>query len=96
MSLQTELNEFCSVFFTKAPAEVGDACPRTDLKLAASGVTQHALKAGDRAPDFIFIFRDALGGTVRLSTSLAKGPIVLTFCRGCGRPYRVTSSISKN
>src|SRR6266404_8192805 len=58
---------------------------RADMELAASGISQHALKAGDRVPDFRL--PDARGDYVRLCDLLAKGPVVLSFYRGGWCPY---------
>ncbi len=48
--------------------------------LAASGVTDHALRTGSTAPDFTL--PDVDGQPVHLSDLLASGPVVLTFYRG--------------
>ena len=45
---------------------------RADLELAASGIAQRALKAGDHPPDFLL--PDARGGHVRSKDLLAIGP----------------------
>jgi hypothetical protein len=52
MSLKAELDSFRSEFMAQVPPEVRDAMVRADMELAASGITQRALKAGDHAPDF--------------------------------------------
>src|SRR4029077_6583132 len=55
------------------------------MELAASGIAQRALKAGDRAPDFNL--PDARGGYVRLKDLVATGAVVLSFYRGDWWPY---------
>jgi peroxiredoxin len=85
MSLKNELESFRNEFMTKVPSEIHDAMTRADLELAASGITERALKAGDRIADFSA--PDANGETVRLSDLLKKGPVVLSFYRGGWCPY---------
>jgi len=58
---------------------------RAHMGLAASGIAQRALKAGDCAPDFRL--PDARGGSLRLNSLLAAGPVVLSFYRGGWCPY---------
>ena len=85
MSLITELNAFRAEFMQNVPAAIRDAMTKADLSLAASGITDRALKAGAIAPDFVL--PDVHGNKVRLSTLLAKGPVVLSFYRGGWCPY---------
>jgi peroxiredoxin len=85
MSLAAELEAFRAEFKTKVPAEIREAMARADNELAASGILDRALKAGDAAPDFSL--PDARGGSVRLSELLANGPVVLSFYRGGWCPY---------
>jgi peroxiredoxin len=80
MSLKTQLQAFRNEFMSQVPAEIREAMTRADLDLAASGIAERALKAGDRAPDFSL--NDATGRTVALAAVLEKGPIVLSFYRG--------------
>lgn len=54
-------------------------------RLAASGLTAHALKVGDPAPDFIL--PDAHGEPVRLRALLNQGPVAIVFYRGGWCPY---------
>jgi len=85
MSLKAELDAFRSEFMAQVPPEIRDAMVRADMELAASGIAQRALKAGDRAPDFRL--PDARGGYVRLKDLLAAGAVVLCFYRGGWCPY---------
>lgn len=85
MSLSTELNAFRAEFMQKVPAAIREAMAKADLALAASGITERALKAGAMAPDFIL--PDVHGNKVQLSTLLAKGPVVVSFYRGGWCPY---------
>ena len=82
MSLKSELDAFRTDFIAKAPADVREAMARADMELAASGVLERGLKAGDKAPGFCL--PDAHGGLVRLNDLLAKGPVVLSFIAGDG------------
>ncbi len=52
------------------------------------GVGEHALKAGDAAPDFALA--TAEGRIMALADLWAKGPVVLSFYRGKWCPYCVT------
>ena len=85
MSLKAELDAFRSEFMAQVPPEIREAMVRADMELAASGIAQRAVKAGDRAPDFNL--PDARGGHVRLKDLLTTGPVVLSFYRGGWCPY---------
>ena len=85
MSLTSELAAFRADFMDAAPPEIRDAMGRADLELAASGIAEQALKAGDLAPDFELPGVD--GRTTRLSTLLRGGPVIVSFYRGGWCPY---------
>jgi peroxiredoxin len=85
MTLKEELDAFRAEFMAKASPEIRDAMNRADTELAAAGITSHALKAGDRAPDFRL--PDVRGGSVQLKVLLAKGSAVVSFYRGGWCPY---------
>jgi peroxiredoxin len=90
MSLQDRLDAF------KADLESGklpfkptmqqiEAMHRATAELVAGGPARHALKAGDKAPDFVL--NDADGMPVASRDLRAKGPLVLSFYRGVWCPY---------
>lgn len=85
MSLTSELAAFRAKFMDATPPEIRDAMSRADIELAASGIIERALKAGDVAPDFELPGVD--GRVTRLSTQLRDGPVVVSFYRGGWRPY---------
>ena len=78
MSLKAELDAFRSEFMAQVPPEIREAMVRADMELAASGIAQRALKAGDRAPNFNL--PDARGGYVRLKDLLATGGGWCPYC----------------
>jgi peroxiredoxin len=67
------------------PADIATAMGRADAALAASGIIDRALKAGQLAPDFTL--PDHEDKPVRLSRALRDGPVILTFYRGGWCPY---------
>ena len=85
MSIKAELDAFRSEFMANVAPEIRDAMVRADMELAASGIAQRALKAGDPGPDFRL--SDARGGYMRLKDLLATGPVVISFYRGGWCPY---------
>jgi peroxiredoxin len=76
----------------KRRASSGSSMSKADMAIIQSATKDlnaalpaPGLKVGDTAPDFTL---PAAGGeTVRLSTLLASGPVVLTFYRGAWCPY---------
>ena len=85
MTLQDQLNAFKEQFKTMAPEGAIEAFGRSTQELIDSGQAERALKAGDKAPDFVLTDSDR--GEVALKGLLAKGPVVLTFYRGVWCPY---------
>lgn len=90
MTLQDRLDAFKADFvagkppYNVPPAVIATMQRATD-ELIASGATQRALKAGDRAPQFVL--PDPDGKPVSSAELLAKGPLVLSFYRGVWCPY---------
>ncbi|WP_260600160.1 peroxiredoxin-like family protein [Sphingomonas endolithica] len=62
-----------------------DTMNRATQTLLDSGQADHALRAGDTAPDFTL--QDADGITVNSRELLTRGPLVATFYRGIWCPY---------
>jgi peroxiredoxin len=86
MSLQDKLDAFKAEFEgKKAPPAAVAVMHKATADLIASGQTDRALNAGDRAPKFAL--PDAHGQTLRSADLIADGPLVLTFYRGVWCPY---------
>jgi peroxiredoxin len=60
---------------------------RADVALISTGLAEHALRAGDVAPEFTL--REVRGNSVSLSTLRRSGPVVINFYRGDWCPYCV-------
>ncbi len=90
MSLQDRLDAFKADFEGgklpfKPTAQQLEAMHRATAELIASGQAKRALKAGDKAPQFVL--DDPDGKPVSSRDLLAKGPLVLSFYRGVWCPY---------
>ena len=84
-NLQDRLDEFRKAFESGAPPynashEVIETMHRATAELKASGIEQHALKVGDRAPSFGLFNQDHL--QVSSDDLLRQGPLVISFFRG--------------
>lgn len=79
-SLQEQLDATRDGFAKRMPPEVIRNIEEAVRDVADTGILDQALKAGDRAPDFIL--PDATGANVKLSSLLREGPVVLTWYRG--------------
>ena len=86
MSLKAELDAFRSEFMAQVPPEIREAMVRADMELAVSGITQRALKAGDRAPDFSL--PDARGRYVRLNRNRLEPAEILTAVQALSNKQR--------
>jgi hypothetical protein len=83
--LQERLDEFKSSFESgappyNAPHEVIEPMHRATEELKASGIEEHALKVGDRAPSFALFNQDHV--EVNSNDLLREGPLVVSFFRG--------------
>jgi peroxiredoxin len=83
--LADRLDELRAAYAARSPDALRRIMQRGDAQLAASGLIDRALQAGDLAPDFAL--PDAQGGVVRLTRRLRSGPVILTFQRGAWCPY---------
>lgn len=80
MSLNEQLEQMRQASWGRWPKEKLDVVIRARDELARSGLVDRILQVGDQAPDFSL--PSSLGGTVRLSDLLRRGPVVLAFYRG--------------
>ncbi len=83
--VRKELDEFREKSSKTAPPERLRVYEQGIDEVRKSGVTEKALKVGDRAPDFEL--PNAAGKMVKLSELTARGPVVLTWYRGGWCPY---------
>jgi peroxiredoxin len=83
--LTRELAALRAHYAVQMPPDIAAAMTRADASLAATGIVERALKAGQLAPEFEL--PDHRGAPVRLSRALRDGPVILTFYRGGWCPY---------
>ena len=83
--VRKELDELRERSSKSAPPERLRAYEQGIEDVRKTGVTEKALKVGDKAPDFEL--PGATGKTVKLSDLLARGPVVVTWYRGGWCPY---------
>jgi len=85
MSLQEKMDAFKAEFESggppyNTPREAIDIMHRATEELRASGLAERALKAGDRAPDFVL--PDYQGKPFDSRMARERGPLVVSFYRG--------------
>ena len=85
MTLEQKMDGFKSQFESggppyNAPKAVIEVFHRATEDLRQSGLAEHALKTGERAPAFTLNNQD--GNSISSAELLAKGPLVITFFRG--------------
>lgn len=84
-TLASQLEATSAVVREQAPTAALDAIEAANRRLAQSGLADHALRAGQRAPDFVLA--DATGRPVDSKTLRSRGPLVISFYRGAWCPY---------
>jgi peroxiredoxin len=82
-TLQQQIADFKSQ--RNMPISITGIFDKGTQDLIASGIPEHSVKQGMKAPDFAL--PNVNGQTVELSQLLAKGPVVLIFYRGGWCPY---------
>lgn len=86
--LQDQLDEITANTRTLVQPERLAINERAVEDLFATGIEQHILPVGARAPEFALC--DSSGRVVKSSDLLALGPVVLNFFRGRWCPYCIT------
>ena len=84
-TLESQLQDRQKASGAKSDADTKTAYAAGIQAVRDSGVTEKAVQVGQKAPDFEL--NNAKGETVKLSTLLASGPVVLTWYRGGWCPY---------
>ncbi|MDI4238483.1 redoxin domain-containing protein [Bradyrhizobium sp. Arg237L] len=85
MSLQDKLDALKAERLAKTPPKVTLVRQRAVEELAASGLAERAMHAGEQAPSFQL--RDGYGEAFSSREALRRGPIVLVFYRRRWCPY---------
>lgn len=80
MSLKAELKALQTRLEAGRPPDRVATMHRAVEELRASGAAGRALKAGDKAPDFVL--PNAVEQPIDSRALLAKGPLIVTFYRG--------------
>jgi peroxiredoxin len=85
MTLKEQLDDLAERSKAKMPEATLAVMKNSLDQIQQTGVVDHALKVGQRAPDFAL--PDARNNNVSLNKILAKGPAVISFYRGGWCPY---------
>jgi hypothetical protein len=80
MSLKDKLDKLKESFKIRAPQDALKIMHRATEDLKNSGIMDHVVKDGDKAPDFEL--KNTKGQNLTLHALLSDGPVVLTFYRG--------------
>lgn len=86
--LQDQLDEITANTRTLVQPERLAINERAVEELFATGIEQHILPAGAKAPEFVL--SDASGRKIKSTDLLALGPVILNFFRGRWCPYCMT------
>ena len=78
MALQEKLDGFRANF--ESDLDLKTSLDNEAIRVKNTGAEQHALKAGQRAPEFEIA--DMTGNKVTLAQLCAEGPLALIFYRG--------------
>ncbi|WP_298325300.1 peroxiredoxin-like family protein [uncultured Dokdonia sp.] len=85
MKLTASLKELADNSIKRHPGAAQDIMRKAIEDLEATDILKHAVKTGDKFPDFTL--PNAQGKTITLSELLQKGKVVITFYRGGWCPY---------
>lgn len=85
MNLKEELRVFAQQMSKNAPQDVLETMGAEIEKLTKSGITDTALKVGDKAPNFEL--KNSDGDVVSLNSLTQKGNVVISFNRGNWCPF---------
>ncbi len=80
MNLQEKLHSIKEKFEASAPKDALAIMHKAVTELRNSGILEHVLKVGDKAPDFSL--NNAEGKVIHLKELLTKGPLIVSFYRG--------------
>ncbi|WP_339844276.1 peroxiredoxin-like family protein [uncultured Dokdonia sp.] len=85
MKLTASLKELADNSIKRHPGAAQDIMRKAIEDLEATDILKHAVKTGDKFPDFTL--PNAQGKTITLSEQLQKGKVVIIFYRGGWCPY---------
>jgi peroxiredoxin len=85
MKLKEQIAGFNQQAVKKLPAELFKLSHQEWEKIAATKITETALRVGDKVPDFTL--PDGNGNPVSIAELLKKGNVVISFARGTWCPY---------
>jgi peroxiredoxin len=84
-TLESMIAKFQADMLPNVPAETMQLLQQAGQEIAALGIEQHALKTGDRCPDFSL--NNGRGESITSRELLSNGPLIISFYRGAWCPY---------